>query len=130
MFTESFKELFAINESVMKGIKQPSFPRYNISEEADGSTVLEMSCAGFDREAFEVTLDKGLLYVSGSPLEDNCSIGKDYLVRNLSSKDFKFAFPLWIFGEIKDIDCSYKDGMFKVLMKKKQEEKINITFDK
>ena len=128
MFSANFKELVANSETILKSMKSQSFPRYDISEDEDGNTVMEMSCAGFDKEAFSVSLDKGLLSISGSPLEEAGKKGRDYMIKNLSNQDFSYKFPTSLFGEVKNIDCSYTDGIFKVVMKKKEEDTVSISW--
>ena len=130
MFSTNFKELVANSETILKSMESQSFPRYDISEDDSGNTVMEMSCAGFDKEAFSVSLDKGLLSISGSPLEEASKKGRDFLVKNLSNKDFNYKFPMWVFGQVKDINCSYEDGIFKVVMKKKEADTVSISWRK
>jgi HSP20 family molecular chaperone IbpA len=130
MYDLDMGRVFEKQASVFKSLQKPTYPLYNLSKDENGDTVLEISCAGFDKEAFDVALDKGMLYISGSPQEQAFKASKEYLVKNLSSKAFNYSFPLWMMGGVKDIACSYDDGIFKIVMKKKAEDKISISWEK
>lgn len=131
MYTQKVEEFFTKQQAMFKGLKNPTYPRYDIStEEKDGESVttIEMACAGFDKEAFKVDADENMLYISGTPLEKALKGSKEYLVKNLTDKGFRFGFPTFLLGEMKDVKCDYEDGILKVIISKKKEDKVAISW--
>ena len=128
MIDLKIEEYFAKQQEMFKSFKAPKFPLYDISENEEGDMVVEMACSGFDKEAFKVGIEKGMMHVSGMPQKASADKAKEYLVKNLSSKGFKYAYPMWLFGEVKSINCSYEDGVLRVVLAKKAEDKISVSW--
>jgi HSP20 family molecular chaperone IbpA len=119
------QSLIEKNMSVLKSVQKPTFPRYDVSE--DGNTVtIEVACAGFKENNLSASIKDGFLKLVGK--SDKAEQGNSYLVRSLTQRDFSLSFPMYVLGEVKGADCTYEDGIFKLVLSKKAEQKIDFSW--
>ena len=104
------------------------YPPYNVSRstEDDSQYMIEIACAGFDREELSVEFADDTLTISGK--KDNS--GKEYLYKGIGTRDFSRSFILSPDMRIRDV--ALENGLLKVLLEKeipehKKRRKIEIN---
>ena len=84
-----------------------NFPPYNIIRYEDRVSV-ELAVAGYKKENISVTVNDGVLSITGSWEEED----KNHLHKGISTKDFKRTFSLGEYVEVKSAEL--KDGLLRV----------------
>ena len=100
-------------------------PSVNISEHAQGFEI-EMAVPGFRKEDFKINLEKLSLTIAVDKAERKEEEGKRYNKREFYFEAFtrSFTLPESIDGE--KISADYIDGILKVSIAKKKEEKEKV----
>jgi molecular chaperone IbpA len=111
-FDDQISKFAKMSEDATKHI--PNYPPYNIKKVDDKKYVIEMAVAGFSKQELELTLDDGVLTVSGN-LAVNDQITDavtQYLHKGISERAFTRKFTLADNVEIKNAE--YINGMLKI----------------
>ena len=104
---KNFNELLDLGKSISQSA---GYPPFNISKVEDNKYVIEMAVAGFGRSNLDITLNDGVLTISGKVESDDESA--NYLYKGIANRAFTRKFALADTVEIKDADLV--NGMLKV----------------
>jgi len=101
-----------------------STPQVNIKESAD-DFVIEIAAPGFEKEDFEIQLDKNHLLVSAHKKENEPHMNKEeyYIRKEFNYQEFQHTFSLseWVLKH--KIDAAYNNGILQITIPKKEELK-------
>ncbi|WP_298895284.1 Hsp20/alpha crystallin family protein [uncultured Psychroserpens sp.] len=98
-------------------------PAMNVKEH-DNDYEIEFAAPGFSKTDFEVTIDENILNVCGEKKKEEEKKEEDYTRREFSYNSFKRSLTLPKSVNIdQDIKATYKDGILKLNLKKKDEAK-------
>lgn len=113
-----FDELFGDLPTLVE--PSNSFPHYDMYKEEDGTFVVELAVAGFDRDAIEVFVENGRLVVKGSKTAESEDV--KVVHRGIARRAFTKQF---ILGEHVKVDnASLDKGILRIeLVKDIPEEK-------
>lgn len=100
-----------------------SKPSVNISEN-DNAFEIELAVPGFNKEDFKINLEKQLLTISMDKKE--VKEEKQYNKREFTYESFSRSFTLPENVDGENISAEYVDGILKVLIAKKEEEKEKV----
>ncbi len=95
-------------------------PSVNISEN-EKAFEIDMAVPGFKKEDFKINLEKQVLTISGDKKEDKAE--KHYNKREFIYQSFSRSFTLPENTDGEKISAEYIDGILKVFITKKEEEK-------
>lgn len=98
-------------------------PAMNVKEH-DMDYEIEFAAPGFSKEDFEVTIDDNTLYVTGEKKKEKEEKDEAFTRREFSYSSFKrsLALPKSVnMGQ--DVKATYKDGILKLKLQKKEEAK-------
>lgn len=113
--TENLLAVNDLSSEIFKAVTSNSrWPHYNIIATETGY-ILELACAGFNKDELTVKVDEnGLLVVEGRHLAKDGE-GPEYLYHGISNKSFKTSFVLR--GNSVD-GVSFVDGLLKITITK------------
>lgn len=97
-------------------------PALNIKETEDNFEV-ELAAPGYSKEDFEVTIDDGCLNISAEKSSSNEEKDDDYNRKEFSYESFEKSLSLPDTVEQEDVKASYKHGILKFKLSKKEEAK-------
>lgn len=86
-----------------------SYPPYNIIRVSENETVLEIAVAGFKENELDVSVDGGLLKVSGKKGNEDVA---NYLYKGIGTRSFEKSFTLS--KDAKVTEAEYADGILAV----------------
>jgi len=125
IITRGFDDFWGNWDSDMKAFMdlQPktTFPKVNVAE-TDDSYEVEVALAGFDKDDINMELRKNCLYITADKKEETSSedTDKKYLMREISSRSFRRALNLPKKVVETDVECSFKDGTIKCILRKEE----------
>jgi len=98
-----------------------AFPKVNVAE-TDNSYEVEVALAGFEKDDISMELKKNCLYIMADKKEEVSKEDDDkkYLMKEISSRSFRRALNLPKKVVDNDIECSFKDGTIKCILKKEE----------
>lgn len=91
--------------------------------ETDDGFVLEMELAGFSREDVDITVDNGMLTVSGQRNAPETAEGVTYHLRERTAERFSRSFALPSSVDADDVTARLHDGLLHVSLPKVAEAK-------
>ena len=95
-----------------------NYPPYNIIRKTDGSQELQIALAGFDKDDIEVAVEKSVLSVSVSKVDEN---EHTYVHRGIAQRTFARNWELS--DDTKVTDITYTNGLLRLtLMQEVPEE--------
>lgn len=99
-------------------------PAVNIEETAE-AFLIEIAAPGYNKEDFHIKLDKDLLVVSveKEPKEENQNPPR----REFGMRNFSKSFTLPDSVNVENISADYENGILKITLPKKEEEKMNLS---
>ncbi len=97
-------------------------PRVNIVESGDDFRV-EVAAPGMRKDDFHISLDNGMLTISSEIQNEESNEEQNYLRREFSYQAFKRSFYLPNTVEADKIKATYKDGLLRLAIPKKEEAK-------
>jgi molecular chaperone IbpA len=110
----TFKDLKLTADSLTEWTKKitKSFPPYNIVKVDENKYVIEMALAGFGKDQIEITLDNGVLTVTGK--KETASIPEQtyYVFKGIAERAFTRQFTLADKVEIKNAELV--NGLLKI----------------
>ena len=109
-----FDELFRLAEKTAKGFDagERSYPPYNIEKRSEDDYRITMALAGFSLEDISVSLEDGLLTVSGKVPEQEEDAGRQYIHRGIATRAFQRKFRLA--SEILVTGASFDNGLLHI----------------
>ena len=99
-------------------------PAVNIKEN-EKSYEVELAVPGYDKKDFEISVDNGVLTVSGEKSEETERKEDNYTRREFGFSSFSRSFNLPTNINEENIDAKYADGVLKLSIAKKQESNGN-----
>ena len=104
--------------------KDSLMPAMNVKENDDDFEI-ELAVPGFTKDDFEVTLDTNGLHISAEKKEEDKEEKEGYLRKEFSYNSFKRSLKLPESVNLeKDVKATYKKGILKLDLLKKEEAKI------
>lgn len=98
-------------------------PAMNIKEHSDDFEI-EFAAPGFSKKDFEVTVEDNVLHVCGEKSQESEEKEDDYTRKEFSYNSFKRSLKLPNTVDVdKDVKATYKGGILKLNLLKKEEEK-------
>ncbi len=103
-------------------LMRSSLPAVNIKETAIGYDI-EMAAPGMKKSDFTLNLDQGVLTISSERKEENKEENKEeqYTRREFNYSSFRRVFTLPDSAESDKISATYKDGVLRISIPKKEE---------
>jgi HSP20 family protein len=92
-------------------------PATNVSETENGYH-LELVAAGFAKEDFNISTDKGLLTISAEVSEEKTDENIKYTRREFKKSSFKRSFQLPDTINVDGISANYENGILKISLPK------------
>ena len=108
-FDSLFNTLAETNVSDARGV---GYPPYNVIRKDDGHFLIEIAVAGFSKDDIDLTLEKGVLTVTGK--KHSGADTRDYTHRGISSRGFERSFT--IADTIKVIGADIVDGLLVIIL--------------
>ena len=108
-FDTLFNNLAEMNVSDARGV---GYPPYNVIRKDDGHFLIEIAVAGFSKDDIDLTLEKGVLTVTGK--KHSGADTRDYTHRGISSRGFERSFT--IADTIKVIGADIVDGLLVIIL--------------
>jgi molecular chaperone IbpA len=108
-FDSLFNNLAEMNVETARGV---GYPPYNVIKRDDGHFLIEIAVAGFKKEDINLTLEKGVLTITGK--HKGGSDVRDYAHRGISQRAFERAFTLS--ETIKVVGADIVDGLLVVIL--------------
>lgn len=100
-----------------------TLPAVNIKETGDNFEV-EMAAPGFSKEDFKIELNNELLTINSEKrVEKETNEGQIFTKREFSYQSFSRSFTLPHSADSGKIEAKYDNGIFKVIIPKKEEAK-------
>ena len=119
-----FESLVDVNDSVAS-----NYPPYNIVKCDDENYIIEIACAGFCKDEFNIHVlpENNKLVIQG--VQDRGEDKRDYFHKGIGSRNFTRSFLLE--GDVKVTDCDFTDGMLNIFLKRiipedKKPKQINV----
>ena len=97
-----------------------NMPAFNIKENEKNYEV-ELALPGYDKKDFEISIDNGVLTVSGEKSEETEEKEDNYTRREFGYSLFSRSFNLPTNINEENIDAKYADEVLKLTIAKKQE---------
>ena len=97
-----------------------NMPAVNIKENERNYEV-ELALPGYDKKDFEISIDNGVLTVSGEKSEETEKKEDNYTRREFGFSSFSRSFNLPTNINEENIDAKYADGVLKLTIAKRQE---------
>lgn len=100
-----------------------TLPSVNIKETENGFDV-EVAAPGFEKEDFNIEVNKDILTISSEKKVESETTEKDnYTRREYNYQSFKRSFTLPESADTEKIAANYKNGILAISIPKKEEEK-------
>ncbi len=99
-----------------------TFPKVNITERDDAFN-MEMAVPGVNKEDFNINLDHKILTVSSNNEEDSLEENQRFIKKEFSYSTFQRSFTLPESVAEDGISATYVNGILKITIPKKEEEK-------
>lgn len=114
-FTIGFDRLFDNLHNVSE-IHSPNYPPYNIIGEEDERFVIEIACAGFRKNEFNINLlpDGNKLIVQG--VQDRGEDKRKYYHKGVAARNFTHSFALAENVEV--VESRYTDGVLEIILQR------------
>lgn len=98
-------------------------PAVNIAETEDAYEV-ELAAPGLGKEDFKINVDNDVMTVSAEKKTESDTMEKHYSKREYSYTSFTRSFTLPDSADQGKIEASYKDGVLRVSVGKREEAKV------
>ena len=108
-FDQLFNTLQNTNPETVRG---QGYPPYNVIKRDDGHFLIEIAVAGFKKEDIDLTLEKGVLTITGK--KHSGLDTRDYAHRGISQRAFERSFTLA--DTLKVVGADIVDGMLVVIL--------------
>jgi HSP20 family protein len=92
-------------------------PSVNITEKEEGYGI-EVSAPGFEKKDFNISIEEGILTISGSHSTEKVEENKSFVRKEFNSGSFSRSFNLADLVDEDKIDAKYENGILKVELPK------------
>ncbi|TVR82803.1 MAG: Hsp20/alpha crystallin family protein [Chitinophagaceae bacterium] len=99
-----------------------TLPSVNVAENEDEFR-LEIAAPGFTKDNFNMELEENVLTLSGELKKSESEKDENYTRREFQFSSFKRSFTLPDIVDADKISATYSDGILKVILPKKEEQK-------
>ncbi|MDA5194889.1 Hsp20 family protein [Govanella unica] len=129
--TVGFDEINRLFETALRGdSSDTTYPPYNIEKVSDDTYHVSMAAAGFSPDELDITLQDGVLIISGKAKTEAEDKDRNYLYRGIARRAFERRFRLA--DTIKVVNASFENGLLNINLKREVPEhmkprKIEIT---
>ena len=115
-----FDSLFnTLQNTQIHDARGAGYPPYNVIKRDDGHFLIEIAVAGFSKEDIDLTLEKGVLTISGK--KQSGTDTREYAHRGISQRAFERSFTLA--DTLKVVGADIVDGMLVVILENDIPEK-------
>lgn len=123
-FMELQREIDRLFSDFLKPLRTEAefFPRVD-AYETDDKVVLEVELPGVKKDGLKVTVEDGVLRISGEKKGEREEKGRNYRLVERSYGRFERSFVLPDYVDAKNITAKYVDGVLTLELPKKKEEK-------
>ena len=125
-FPSIFDDFFTLNSLDVPNYENFSMPAVNIQENLT-NFVVELAAPGLKKEEFAIEVEENVLKISSeksvSDQQTSEENGTKYTRKEFSFSNFSRSFTLPETIEVEAIEASYEDGVLKINLPKKAEEK-------
>ena len=111
-FDQLFETLSAVPFNGTTEARSSGYPPYNVIKKDDGHFLIEIAVAGFSKDDIDLTLEKGVLTVTGN--KPTGGVDREYAHRGISSRGFERQFTLS--DTIQVIGADIVDGLLVVAL--------------
>lgn len=108
--------------SVFDNSPKGTMPAVNIAESKD-DFLIEVAAPGLDKKDFKLDVENNVLSISSEKEASNEVEGERFMRREFSYSSFKRTFSLPEGTDSEKIKASYKEGILKVIVPKREEAK-------
>ncbi len=122
--TSGFNDIFEsfFNDSFLSDRIIARVPAVNISE-SEGQYHIELAAPGLNKEDFKLDIDGKILTIAAEKTGQQTDDLKQYNKREYSYTSFVRSFTLPESVDDTNIEAEYRDGVLKITVGKKEEEK-------
>lgn len=118
--TIGFDQINRFFDAATRGDQEQAYPPYNIEKVDDESYRITMAIAGFSEDDLDVTLQDGVLVISGKAQDDEAEKGRNYLYRGIARRAFERRFRLA--ETIRVLGASFENGLLNIDLKREVPE--------
>lgn len=119
--TIGFDEVNRLFETALRGDNgDAAYPPYNIEKVSDDAYRITMAAAGFSPDELDITLQDGMLIISGKAGAEAEDKGRNYLHHGIARRAFERRFRLA--DTIRVVDASFENGLLNVDLKREVPE--------
>jgi molecular chaperone IbpA len=111
-FDQLFNTLAEVPFNGQTEARSSGYPPYNVVKKEDGHFLIEIAVAGFSKDDIDLTLEKGVLTVTGN--RPTAAVNREYAHRGISSRGFERQFTLS--DTIQVIGADIVDGLLVVAL--------------
>ena len=111
-FDQLFNTLAEVPFNGQTEARSSGYPPYNVIKKEDGHFFIEIAVAGFSKDDIDLTLEKGVLTVTGN--RPTAAVNREYAHRGISSRGFERQFTLS--DTIQVIGADIVDGLLVVAL--------------
>ena len=104
--------LNTLQNTNLETVRGAGYPPYNVIKRDDGHFLIEIAVAGFKKEDIDLTLEKGVLTITGK--KHSGTDVRDYAHRGISQRAFERSFTLA--DTLKVVGADIVDGMLVVIL--------------
>lgn len=110
-FDRVFDNFYNVSE-----LKSPSYPPYNIVKTGEEEFLIEIACAGFREEEFNINLvpEGNKLVVQG--IQDRGESDREYIHRGIGARNFTHSFALA--HDVEVLGAEFTDGILHINLKR------------
>jgi len=125
---EPFMELQKEVDRIFNDFMRPARTDYEFlprvdAYETEDKVVLEVEVPGVKKDELKITVEDGVLRISGEKKTEKDEKGRNYRIVERSFGKFERAFVIPDYVDTKNISAKYDDGVLILEMPKKKEEK-------
>lgn len=125
-FPSIFDEFFTENKLDVPNYENFSIPAVNIQENLT-NFVIKLAAPGLNKEKFAIEVEENVLTVSSEDKTDQknqeTQNGSKFTRKEFNYSNFKRSFTLPDTVNVEEIEASYKDGVLRIALPKKEEAK-------
>jgi len=100
------------------------YPFTNISTTKDGKLEFEFALAGYSKEDIRLSVEDNVLVVSGKKEDTNEE--KKWISKQIAYRDFSVKYLLPNDIDLNSVEATFKDGILKVVMNRKESRSLKI----
>lgn len=119
--TVGFDEFNRLFESALRGdAGDVAYPPYNIEKVSDDAYRISMAVAGFSESDLDITLQDGVLIITGKAQTEDEDKTRNYLYRGIARRAFERRFRLA--DTIKVVSAGFENGLLNIELKREVPE--------